>query len=112
MEASRALLQLEQTKIEVTMADGKRRWAMAWTDYSCPGLAVARIDGAYEIIHTPTGCGVLPRVFKRKNQAMAALRWLNDEAKAKGFSWNAGVEDLRRRGAVLAVWVEARKRFR
>lgn len=111
MEASRALPQLEQTKIEVTMADGKRRWAMAWTDYDCPGLAVAKIDGAYVVVHVPTGHNVLPREFKRRTQAVAALRWLNDEAKAKGFSWNAGVEELRQ-GAAVGVWVEARKKFR
>lgn len=100
---------LEETKINVVTNEGWRT-RRAWWAPKAPGLAVVEGWGeygsTYAVTHTESGKRLIPVAFQHLDAAIVCMRWLGDEAREHGLSWDIseyalmGDEEL---GAIMKV---------
>ena len=82
---------LEETKINVVTNEGWRT-RRAWWAPKVPGLAVVEGWGeygsTYAVTHVESGKRLIPVAFRNLDAAIVCMRWLGDEAREHGLSWD------------------------
>lgn len=91
MECVIRIADVEDIKVNVATNEGWRT-RRAWWDPKVPGLAVVEGWGeygsTYSVTHTESGKRLIPIAFRHRDTAIVCMRWLGDEARKHGLSWD------------------------
>lgn len=91
MECVIRIADVEDIKVNVATNEGWRT-RRAWWAPKAPGLAVVEGWGeygsTYAVTHTESGKRLIPVAFQHLDAAIVCMRWLGDEAREHGLSWD------------------------
>jgi len=91
MECVIRIADVDETTINVVTNEGWRT-RRAWWDPKVPGLAVVEGWGeygsTYAVTHVESGKRLIPVAFRNLDAAIVCMRWLGDEAREHGLSWD------------------------
>ena len=91
MECVIRIADVEDIKVNVATNEGWRT-RRAWWDPKVPGLAVVEGWGeygsTYSVTHVESGKRLIPIAFRHRDTAIVCMRWLGDEARERGLSWD------------------------
>jgi len=97
MECVIRIADVEDIKVNVATNEGWRT-RRAWRDPKVPGLAVVEGWGeygsTYAVTHVESGKRLIPVAFRNLDAAIVCMRWLGDEARKYGLSWNVSEAEI------------------
>ena len=91
MECVIRIADVDETTINVVTNEGWRT-RRAWWAPKVPGLAVVEGWGeygsTYSVTHVESGKRLIPVAFQHLDTAIVCMRWLGDEVREHGLSWD------------------------